>query len=190
MNSFFKNLNLNDRNYKKRETSIDRMNKYGTNKVIEKSLKSALNKRVIIVSGGKGSYISEGYWGSSYIRNMNSNIQINLKRGFTVVGLDENANPIFLDSVDTCNAKNNNAFTGSDYFKKIIDDSSHLYDIFAIITNDTAVCGNFNLEPLFHGTGFTKWRKIKYGEPYIGLIMNDGNITEYNGKKVIRLEIQ
>ena len=158
--------------------------------IIEKNLESILNQDVVIVSGAGDAYISKGSWGSSYIRNLNSNTQINLKRGLNLIGLNKMGNPILLDRVDTCNTLNRQAFQDSDYFRKIMDDNSDLYDIFVIITHETAVCGNFNLGLLFSGSGLTQWKNIKFREPYIGMIMNDKEIIEYNGEKVIKLEIQ
>ena len=190
LNSIFNQLNFSIGNYKKRDVLINNMKEYGTNNVIEKNLESILNQDVVIVSGAGDAYISKGSWGSSYIRNLNSNTQINLKRGLNLIALNKMGNPILLDRVDTCNTLNRQAFQDSDYFRKIMDDNSDLYDIFVIITHETAVCGNFNLGLLFSGSGLTQWKNIKFREPYIGMIMNDKEIIEYNGEKVIKLEIQ
>ncbi len=68
-------------------------------------------------------------------------------------------------------------------FQTVLETHADEFDGFAIMVHDSAVCGNFNLEPLFAGTGLKQWDKIEFRQPYIAIISSDGSIQERRGEK-------
>ena len=126
---------------------------------------------------------SAGYnAGHSYILDLVSGRRLELKRGLTIVGFSVEADPVKLGHVDTClGAVKDNVPLDKD-FQTVLETHADEFSGFAIIAHDSAVCGNYDLAPLFAGTGLKQWDQIAFRQPYIGIISGDGSISERLGK--------
>ncbi len=121
--------------------------------------------------------------GRSYIIDLVSEEKIELERGLTIVGFSVKANPVKLGHIDTCLGKVKGDVRLDKDFQTVLETHADEYDGFAIMVHDSAVCGNYNLEPLFAGTGLKQWDKIEFRQPYIGIISSNGSIQEHRGEK-------
>ena len=127
---------------------------------------------------------SAGYnAGRSYIIDFVSGKKIELKRGLTIVGFSVRADPVKLGHIDTCLRTVKDDVPLDKDFQTVLETHADEFDGFAIIMHDSAVCGNYNLEPLFAGTGLKQWDKIEFRQPYIAIISGDGSIQERRGEK-------
>ena len=146
--------------------------------------KDVSHGHVVLKSAGfkvRRSYINNA--GRSYIIDLVSGKKIELERGLTIVGFSVKDNPVKLGHLDTCLGKVKDDVRLDKYFQTVLETHADEFDGFAIIMHDSAVCGNFNLEPLFAGTGLKQWDKIEYRQPYIAIISGDGSIQERRGEK-------
>ena len=147
--------------------------------------KGLAHGHVVLKSAGfnrSRSYINVG---RSYIIDLISGKKLELKRGLTIVGFSVEAGPVKLGHLDTCErrgAVKDDVPLDKD-FQTVLEAHADEFDGFAVMVHDSAVCGNYDLEPLFAGTGLKEWDQIEFRQPYIGIISGDGSISERRGKK-------
>jgi len=123
--------------------------------------------------------------GPSHVSMENGTEDINLLRGFTVIGLNPLQNPVKLAHIDTCahGTQIQDAVKLDGNFKSVMDKHQDDYDAFAILVHDSALCGNNNFSQLFDGLNLEKWKEIGFRTPYIGIIMKNESFFEFSGEE-------
>lgn len=97
----------------------------------------------------------------------------------TLLGLHPSFEPIQIGYIDTCQESVHPMNNYDNYFSEKISLHSKFISTFAIIAHDSAICVDYDLEPLFRNTGLEKWNEIDFRTSYIGIIDAKKNITEY-----------
>jgi phosphoglycerol transferase len=129
---------------------------------------------------------SAGYLtGASWAENPGQGERVRLMRGLTLLGLALDADPVKIGHVDTCGygGRQPDTVPLETGFQAAIDAARKRFGAFAIVGHNSVVCYEVDpgLEPLFAGTGLTKWRDLWYEEPYVAVISGDGEVAEFTG---------
>ncbi len=157
------------------ESTLDRIIHSFTSDEVQDRPNGVSQGHVVLKSAGYNA-------GHSYILDLVSGKKLELKRGLTIVGFSVEADPVKLGHVDTClGAVKDDAPLDKD-FQTVLETHADEFDGFAIMVHDSAVCGYYDLEPYFAGTGLKEWDKIEFRQPYIAIISGDGSISERLGK--------
>lgn len=168
-----------------RQEALARSRVFGWNDVQQFVAGEELEGHFGIMSAGFGA-------GRSQIINIDLDKSIRLDRGLTIVGFNVNASPVELGYLDTCayNGAIEKATSIDTGFAEVIEQYSPNFGALAIIAHDSAVCHDYDLEPLFRGTELSRWDEIDFRTPYIGLITGNGEVFEYLGASETALSLE
>lgn len=138
--------------------------------------------------GGEVAIRSAGYLtGNSWVMNPETGGKVALIRGLTLLGLNRDSDPVKLGHVDTCGygGRQVDEVPLEGGFQAAIEAHGRDYAGFVIVAHDSVICYEVEpgLEPLFAGTGLSKWRDLWYEEPYVALIAGDGRVEEFTGAR-------
>lgn len=162
---------------------LDRLNRrrqFVTANVIDYTPPNGLTGATAIRSAGYPS-------GDSWAMNPAMGNRVKLMRGLTLLGLTPDADPANLGHVDTCGygGKQSDSVPLETGFQAAIEANADAYGAFAIVAHSSVVCYQIDpgLEPLFDGTGLTKWRDLWYDQPYVAVIAGNGEVQEFVGDR-------
>jgi phosphoglycerol transferase len=146
-------------------------------------------------SAGEVAIRSAGYLtGASWVESPGQGERVRLMRGLTLLGLAPDAAPVKLGHVDTCGygGRQPDAVALETGFQAAIDAARERFEVFAIVGHNSVVCYEVDpgLEPLFAGTGLTKWRDLWYEEPYVAVISGNGEVAEFTGPPRTALSVR
>ncbi|WP_374644818.1 sulfatase-like hydrolase/transferase [Tabrizicola sp.] len=138
--------------------------------------------------GGEVAIRSAGYLtGNSWVMNPDTGEKVALIRGLTLLGLNPDSTPVKLGHVDTCGygGRQVDEVPLEGGFQAAMEAAGKDYAAYVIVSHDSVVCYEIEpgLEPLFAGTGLSKWRDLWYEEPYVALIAGDGRVEEFTGAR-------
>ncbi|MBA3910577.1 MAG: hypothetical protein C0524_11990 [Rhodobacter sp.] len=161
-------------------TDRKRRRRFATANVIDYTPPNGLTGEVAIRSAGYST-------GDSWALNLATGERVKLMRGLTLLGLSPNEAPIKIGHVDTCGygGRQSDGVPLETGFQAAIDANAGVFGAFAIVAHNSVVCYEVEpgLEPLFEGTGLTKWRDLWYEQPYIALIAGNGETKEFVGAR-------
>lgn len=138
--------------------------------------------------GGEVAIRSAGYLtGNSWVMNPDTGEKVALIRGLTLLGLNPDSTPVKLGHADTCGygGRQVDEVPLEGGFQAAMDAAGKDFAGFVIVAHDSVICYEIEpgLEPLFAGTGLSKWRDLWYEEPYVALIAGDGRVEEFVGDR-------
>lgn len=157
---------------------LARRRQFATANVIDYTPPNGLTGAVAIRSAG---YLT----GASWVMNPAGGERVNLMRGLTLLGLTPDAAPVKLGHADTCGyaGRQTDRVPLETGFKDAMAAHAGDFGAFVIVGHSSVVCYEVDpgLEPLFDGTGLTRWRALGYDEPYVALIAGNGEVQEFTG---------
>lgn len=160
--------------------ALTRRRQFATANVIAYAPPNGLTGAVSIRSAG---YLT----GDSWAMNPAQGDRVKLMRGLTLLGLTADAAPVKLGHVDTCGygGRQTDRVPLDTGFQAAIAAHQGQFGAFAIVAHNSVVCYEVDprLEPLFAGTGLTKWRDLWYEEPYVALVAGNGAVQEFTGPR-------
>jgi hypothetical protein len=120
--------------------------------------------------------------GGSYVNSGPLSQEVHALRGLTLVGLSVFDGPQKLAHIDSCGAGEVKDVVGlKTDFHSEISRFKGKFNAFVILGADSVVCGNKDLQVLFKGLPFTKWKELSFREPYFGVLFSNGNFKEVRG---------
>lgn len=153
---------------------------FAAEKVVDYTPPNGLSGEVAIRSAG---YLT----GNSWVMNPDTGEKVALIRGLTLLGLNPDSDPVKLGHVDTCGygGRQVDEVPLEGGFQAAIEANGKDYAAYVIVSHDSVICYEIEpgLEPLFAGTGLSKWRDLWYEEPYVALIAGDGRVEEFTGAR-------
>lgn len=159
---------------------LARRRQFATANVIDYTPPNGLTGAVAIRSAG---YLT----GESWVKNPATGDKVSLMRGLTLLGLTPDGTPQKLGHVDTCGygGRQPDRVPLETGFQDAIKANADRFGAFVIVAHNSVVCYEVDpgLEPLFAGTGLTKWRDLWYEEPYVALIAGNGEVQEFTGPR-------
>lgn len=157
---------------------LSRRRQFATANVIDYRPPNGLTGAVAIRSAG---YLS----GASWVMNPAQGDRVDLMRGLTLLGLTAEGAPVKLGHADTCGygGRQTDGAPLAGGFQEVIAANAGRFGAFVIVAHSSVVCYEVDpgLEPLFQGTGLTKWRGLWYEEPYVAVIAGNGETEEFTG---------
>lgn len=172
--SHFTNIEIAENIKKNKLTRLSNYFNFGAKEVIiHESEDLELEGEFILVSSAYGS------GRLSFGKNSKLSEKIRLRRGLTLLGLHPLFEPVQIGYIDTCHESANPKNNYDGYFSDLILKYSNFLSSFAIIAHDSALCGDYDLEPLFRNTRLNKWTEVEFRTPYIGIIDSKNNVIEH-----------
>ena len=166
---------------------LTRRRQFAAETVVTYTPPNGLTGQVAIRSAG---YLN----GESWVRNPAAGDRVGLMRGLTLLGLTPDAAPVKLGHVDTCGygGRQPDRVTLDSGFQAAIEANAAAYGGFVIVAHNSVVCYEVDpgLEPLFAGTGLTKWRELGYEQPYVALFAGNGEVQEFIGTRQTALGVE
>lgn len=121
--------------------------------------------------------------GVSYVENLATGDHLDLDRGISLIGMDEGMAPALLAAADTCAYET--ALDALPYLSfpiaEMIATGLESFAQIAVVVDDSAICGRYEMAPYFTGTALGRWTEIAHRTPYIAIIGQDGRIIEMTG---------
>lgn len=166
---------------------LTRRRQFAAERVVDYTPPNGLTGEIAIRSAG---YLN----GESWVWNPEAGDRVGLMRGLTLLGLTPDAPPVKLGHIDTCGygGRQPDRVTLEGSFQTAIEANARAFGAFVIVAHNSVVCYEVDpgLEPLFAGSGLTKWRDLLYEEPYVALIAGNGEVQEFTGARQTALGVE
>lgn len=173
--------------YEERHSDFARLVEFGTVDVISFAPPPTLVGDFALKSSG----FSQG---PSFATNRALGEKVGLLRGLTLLGFDADRPPVRLAHRDTCGyggvVSDTVGLEGD--FGSVIAKNRGEYGAFAIVAHDSVLCYGVetDLEPLFRGTGLSRWQELGFEQPYVALLPGGGDPVEFVGAPRTALAIE
>jgi phosphoglycerol transferase len=131
----------------------------------------------------------------SWVVDPATGTKLNLVRGLTLVGFNEDAPPVKISHKDTCayGGEEDDPEAGeTENFGSDMKANAGKYGALAIITHSSVICYGTEprLDALFSGTPFRKWAGLTHYQAYVALQDGEGGISELLGEFGISMGLE
>ena len=177
--AFFDTQTIDEERYNARLADIAQFAAFGVSGAYGARLDDTLIGKYVISS--KGGYLL----GDSVVRNVDTGDEVTLERGLSLIGVTGDGLPEILAYADTCAYETpvEDLPPLDTNFEAVIEDHADAYGAFLIVLHDSALCGRYEISPLFDGAELERWQEIGPRSSYIALMSGSGDIREYVGDR-------